>query len=74
MMQTLHDRFQGWIAKIILGLLIIPFSLWGIQSMLDSNSKVVVAYRQRPGHRTRRISGSVDGDSQPGPAVDGFGI
>ena len=32
MLQTIRDRASGWIAYIIVGLLTIPFALWGINS------------------------------------------
>lgn len=32
MLEAIRDRAQGWIAKVILGLLIIPFALWGVDS------------------------------------------
>ena len=32
MLQTIRDRASGWIAYIIVGLLVITFALWGIQT------------------------------------------
>src|SRR5688500_18219704 len=34
MLQTLRDKTSGWIATVILGLLIIPFALVGLQDYL----------------------------------------
>lgn len=40
MLQTIHDRTQGWITSIIIGLLIIVFTLWGLHGYLEfSNNK-----------------------------------
>lgn len=36
MLQNIRDRIHGWIAGIIIGLLIITFAMWGIQSYLGS--------------------------------------
>jgi peptidyl-prolyl cis-trans isomerase D len=32
MLEAIRDRAQGWIAKVILALLIVPFALWGVDS------------------------------------------
>ncbi len=32
MLQTIRDRASGWIAYVIVGLLTVPFALWGINS------------------------------------------
>ncbi len=43
MLQKIHDQAQSWIAWVIVGLLIIPFALWGINSYFDGGSGGVVA-------------------------------
>ena len=43
MLQSIHDKAQSWIAWVIVGLLIIPFALWGINSYIDGGSGAVVA-------------------------------
>jgi len=43
MLQSIHDRAQGWIAWAIVILISIPFALWGIQSYLGIGSEPVVA-------------------------------
>ncbi|MEW6354120.1 MAG: SurA N-terminal domain-containing protein [Pseudomonadota bacterium] len=43
MLQTIRDRAQGWLAYIIIGLLIIPFALWGIQEYASNEADVNVA-------------------------------
>ncbi len=43
MLQTIHDRAQGWIAWFIVILITIPFALWGIQEYLGVNSEPEVA-------------------------------
>jgi peptidyl-prolyl cis-trans isomerase D len=32
MLEAIRDRAQGWIAKLILALITVPFALWGIES------------------------------------------
>lgn len=43
MLQTIREHAQGWIAWVIVILLIIPFAFWGIQSYLGISSDPVVA-------------------------------
>ena len=43
MLHFIRERAQGWIAWVIVGLLIIPFALWGIQSYLGIGGEPVVA-------------------------------
>lgn len=43
MLQTIRDKIQGIIAWIIVGLIIIPFALWGVQEYLGLNKAPVVA-------------------------------
>ncbi len=39
MLEAIRDRAQGWIAKVILALLIIPFALWGVDSYFSGTGK-----------------------------------
>lgn len=39
MLEAIRERAQGWIAKLILALLIIPFALWGIDSYFSNGGK-----------------------------------
>ena len=39
MLEAIRDRAQGWIAKVILALLIIPFALWGIDSYFSGSGQ-----------------------------------
>lgn len=39
MLEAIRERAQGWIAKVILALLIIPFALWGIDSYFSGGGK-----------------------------------
>jgi peptidyl-prolyl cis-trans isomerase D len=39
----IRDRAQGWVAWFIVGLISIPFALWGVNSYLTGASDVVVA-------------------------------
>jgi peptidyl-prolyl cis-trans isomerase D len=43
MLQTIRDRASGWLAYLIIGMLIIPFALWGINSYFDYSGPLVVA-------------------------------
>ncbi|HWS03320.1 MAG TPA: SurA N-terminal domain-containing protein, partial [Gammaproteobacteria bacterium] len=43
MLQAIHDRVTGWIAKIIVGLIIIVFALWGVDSYLKNDARVYAA-------------------------------
>lgn len=37
MLQSIHDRTQGWVTNMVIGLLIIIFALWGIHGYLGLN-------------------------------------
>ncbi|OYY93670.1 MAG: hypothetical protein B7Y41_10490 [Hydrogenophilales bacterium 28-61-23] len=39
MLEAIRERSQGWITKVILGLLVIPFALWGVDSYFSSGGK-----------------------------------
>ncbi|HNQ03665.1 MAG TPA: SurA N-terminal domain-containing protein [Thiobacillaceae bacterium] len=39
MLEAIRERAQGWIAKVILALLIVPFALWGIDSYFSRGGK-----------------------------------
>ncbi len=39
MLEAIRERAQGWIAKVILGLLVIPFALWGVDSYFSKGGK-----------------------------------
>ena len=43
MLQTIRDRASGWIAYVIVGLLIVPFALWGINSYFGNPDPVDAA-------------------------------
>lgn len=43
MLQAIHDRVTGWIAWIVVGIIIVVFALWGIDSYLKSEAKVYAA-------------------------------
>lgn len=43
MLHFIRERAQGWIAWVIVGLLIIPFALWGINEYFDNGGKLVAA-------------------------------
>jgi peptidyl-prolyl cis-trans isomerase D len=43
MLQFIRDRAQGWIAWAIIGLLIIPFAFWGINTYFEGGGDAVVA-------------------------------
>ncbi len=39
MLEAIRERAQGWIAKVILALLTVPFALWGIDSYFSGGGK-----------------------------------
>ncbi|NOZ53711.1 MAG: hypothetical protein GXP08_11315 [Gammaproteobacteria bacterium] len=43
MLSYIREGIQGWIAWAIVGLLIIPFALWGINQYFDTGGSLVVA-------------------------------
>ena len=43
MLQTIHDKARGWIAYAIVGLITIPFALFGINQYFDGGGKLVAA-------------------------------
>lgn len=44
MLETFREHSKGWLAKLILALITVPFALWGIDSYLqDAGSNVAVA-------------------------------
>lgn len=43
MLHFIRERAQGWIAWIIVGLLIIPFALWGINEYFGGGGQLTVA-------------------------------
>lgn len=43
MLHFIRDRAQGWIAWFVVGLITIPFALWGVNSYLTGPSDVIVA-------------------------------
>jgi len=43
MLQTIRDRATGWIAYTIVGFLIVPFALWGVNSYFDGGAALNVA-------------------------------
>lgn len=45
MLEAIRDRAQGWIAKVILALLIIPFALWGVDSYFSGTGKEAPAVK-----------------------------
>lgn len=43
MLQSIRDRAHGWLAWTIIGIIIIPFALWGIQEYVGGDADVEVA-------------------------------
>jgi peptidyl-prolyl cis-trans isomerase D len=48
MLQTLRDKTSGWIATVILGLLIIPFAFFGMESYLSQKVDTYAARISQP--------------------------
>lgn len=43
MLQSIHDNAKGWVAYLIVGLISVPFALWGIQEYIGGGDVRVVA-------------------------------
>jgi peptidyl-prolyl cis-trans isomerase D len=43
MLHFIRERAKGWVAWLIVGLISIPFALWGVNSYLTGASEVIVA-------------------------------
>lgn len=43
MLQNIRDNVQGLVAKIIMGILVVPFAIFGIESLVGNNGPVEVA-------------------------------
>jgi len=43
MLQAIRDKAQGWIAWVIVGLISVPFALWGVQEYLGVGAEPPVA-------------------------------
>jgi peptidyl-prolyl cis-trans isomerase D len=43
MLQNFRDRIKGWIAAVIIGLLVIPFALWGVNSYVNVARETALA-------------------------------
>lgn len=72
MLLAIRDRATGWIAWIIVILLIIPFALWGIQEYLGGGSEPVVAEVEGREITKNTLSEQVErvlrnADERPGP-------
>lgn len=48
MLQKLRDKTSGWIATVILGLLIVPFAFFGMEQYLFQNNDTYVAKIEAP--------------------------
>jgi len=53
MLQRMHDRIKGWVAGVVIGLLSVPFMLWGVNSYFDYANTEWVA---RVGDRSISVS------------------
>ena len=43
MLQSINDKAKGWLAYVVVGLISVPFALFGISSYLGSSDKLVAA-------------------------------
>lgn len=48
MLQSLRDKTSGWIASVIMGLLIIPFAFFGVDQYMGTSSATYVARVEAP--------------------------
>lgn len=54
MLEAIRERAQGWIAKVILALVTIPFALWGIDSYFKGGGKEPPAAEVNGEHISQR--------------------
>ena len=54
MLEAIRERAQGWIAKVILALVTIPFALWGIDSYFQGRGTEPPAAEVNDGQITQR--------------------
>lgn len=54
MLEAIRSRAQGWLAKLILALITIPFALWGIDSYFHSGGRNEVIAEVGDGGITRQ--------------------
>lgn len=54
MLEAIRNRAQGWLAKVILALITIPFALWGIDSYFNSSAKTELVAEVGKGGVTRQ--------------------
>ena len=43
MLQTIHDKAKGWIAYAIVGIITVPFALFGINQYFEGGGKLAAA-------------------------------
>jgi peptidyl-prolyl cis-trans isomerase D len=43
MLQTINDKAKGWLAYLVVGLISVPFALFGINSYIGGSDKLVAA-------------------------------
>ena len=48
MLQKLRDKTSGWIATVILGLLVVPFAFFGIDQYLFQRNETYAAKIEAP--------------------------
>lgn len=72
MLEAIRERSQGWIAKVILGLLIIPFALWGVDSYISGGGKEAPAATVGDSEISQRefIKTLKEQQEQAGPKVE----
>lgn len=48
MLQNLRDKVSGWVASVVMGLLIVPFAFFGVENYLSGGGENTVARVQAP--------------------------
>ncbi|EKD46118.1 MAG: hypothetical protein ACD_69C00005G0001, partial [uncultured bacterium] len=43
MLQSMHDKIQGWVAGVIAFIIALTFALWGVQNYLRSGAHQAAA-------------------------------
>ena len=84
MLVAIRERATGWLAWVIVGLIAIPFALWGINSYFEGGSEVPVArvngeeisayaYQQDLSQRRQQLARQLDRSITP-ELLEEFGI
>lgn len=54
MLEAIRERAQGWIARVILGLLVLTFAVWGVESYIKGSGEAPPAAKVNGGEISQR--------------------